>query len=754
MESVEIVDGVAQIVVGSGSYAFRVQPDADPARDVWVTLAPLTEPIVRGAHAAGSIVVTNWGGMPVTGLSAAVDAGDLQITGDLQAAELAPEASTELRFDAAVPDDARLGDRQVEVVLTFSSGGQDYRVSETTTWAEIIAGVTIDGVSGSVTDPFGRLVPVEVVLHNAGTQPQTGQVRATVPAGWPTPPVGPTLTLAPGETRTVTTRVRVSHRVVASAQGVGAQLVQGDQVLASGQGSLVVSLTTPPPGASDHVDFGDQASESAHEVQAAPNSGTNTEAGLTRRYANSQFPGSWYSALVDVPAGEPFGVRMIETFDGARTKEFNLYVDGVPVGRYVVPRTEGGLGWLAHDLLVDDPAALAATADGKARIRIEFPTDASDFDPSVADLWVMPDVTRDTTAPVVGARTTGTPGRDGWFTSPVGVEVDALDDYDERPRVEVQDASGWTPYVGPVQLSTDGAHTVTYRAGDASGNVSEPASVDVRIDQTAPVTGAEVVPPATATDAAQVRLSATDTTSGVAATMIQVDDGAWQAVTGPVTLPTRGAHTVAWFSVDVAGNAETARHAQVAALPTPDGGGQPQALTALAPPLVSGTAEIGRTLTASDGSWSRAGITTEHQWLRDGQPIAGATSSTYRVVRTDLRARLSVRVTASAGASRAESTSLQTGRVRRATTTMKVSVRGKNVKGRTVRLRVVLSAVGVKPRGTLVVRVDGRRVARRETRGATTVRVPIGPDARHRVTVTYRGSNQAARARTRLVVRR
>ena len=304
-------------------------------------------------------------------------------------------------------------------MLTFTSGGQDYEVTETTTWAEIVAGVAVDGVSGSVTDPRGRLVPVDVVLRNEGTQAQTGQVRATVPAGWPTPPTGPTLTLEPGETRTVTTRLRVSHRVVAGAQPVGAQMVQGDQVLASGQGSLAVSLTTPPAGAGDHVDFGNQASETAHQVQAAPNSGTSSEAGLTRRYANSQFPGSWYSALVDVPAGEPFGVRMIETFDGARTKEFNLYVDDVPVGRYAVKRTQGGLGWLAHDLLVDDPAALAATADGKARLKIEFPTDATDFDPSVADLWVVPGVTKDTEAPAVGAthaaarpaRTAGSPAR-------------------------------------------------------------------------------------------------------------------------------------------------------------------------------------------------------------------------------------------------------------------------------------------------------------------------------------------------------
>ena len=301
VESVTVVDGVVEVVVGSGSYDFRVQPDADPERDVWLTLAPLTEPVVRGEHATGSIVVTNWGGEPITGIEAAVDGGDLEITGDLTADELVPEASTELTFDARVPHDALLGDRDVEVTLSFTSGGQEYQVVETTTWAEIIAGISITGVSGSVTDPRGTLVPVEVVLRNDSTQPQTGQVRATVPAGWPTPPTGPSLTLEPGETRTVSTRLRVPYRVVAGAQPVGAQMVQGDQVLASGQGTLTVALTTPPPGATDHVDFGNQASETAHQVLAAPNSGTNSEAGLTRRYANShsQAPGSprWWTCL-------------------------------------------------------------------------------------------------------------------------------------------------------------------------------------------------------------------------------------------------------------------------------------------------------------------------------------------------------------------------------------------------------------------------------------------------------------------------
>lgn len=67
-------------------------------------------------------------------------------------------------------------------------------------------------------------------------------------------------------------------------------------------------------------------------------------------------------------------------------------------------------------------------------------------------------------------------------------------------------------------------------------------------------------------------------------------------------------------------------------------------------PTVSGTAKLGRTLTATPGTWNPADVTTAYQWLRDGEPVNGATSATYRVQRADLGRVLSVRVTATAPA--------------------------------------------------------------------------------------------------------
>ena len=62
-------------------------------------------------------------------------------------------------------------------------------------------------------------------------------------------------------------------------------------------------------------------------------------------------------------------------------------------------------------------------------------------------------------------------------------------------------------------------------------------------------------------------------------------------------------------------------------------------------PVVQGSAVVGSTLRVEAGTWSPAGVRLDHQWLRDGEPIAHATSSTYRLVAGDVGRRITVRVT-------------------------------------------------------------------------------------------------------------
>lgn len=63
-------------------------------------------------------------------------------------------------------------------------------------------------------------------------------------------------------------------------------------------------------------------------------------------------------------------------------------------------------------------------------------------------------------------------------------------------------------------------------------------------------------------------------------------------------------------------------------------------------PKVTGTAKVGKTLTADPGTWNPADVQFSYQWLRDGQPIDAATTQKYRVTRADVGTALSVQVTA------------------------------------------------------------------------------------------------------------
>lgn len=52
-------------------------------------------------------------------------------------------------------------------------------------------------------------------------------------------------------------------------------------------------------------------------------------------------------------------------------------------------------------------------------------------------------------------------------------------------------------------------------------------------------------------------------------------------------------------------------------------------------PSISGTQQVGQTLTSTTGTWTGTGITYSYQWKRNGVSIGGATSSTYVIQNAD-----------------------------------------------------------------------------------------------------------------------
>ncbi|WP_460867828.1 carboxypeptidase regulatory-like domain-containing protein [Nocardioides pakistanensis] len=102
------------------------------------------------------------------------------------------------------------------------------------------------------------------------------------------------------------------------------------------------------------------------------------------------------------------------------------------------------------------------------------------------------------------------------------------------------------------------------------------------------------------------------------------------------------------------------------------GGAVPPASTpkSTTPPTIEGVARVGHRLTAGNGTWDKAGLTFSHQWLRDGQAIAGADGTTYAPTAADLGAALSVRVTARGagltdGTAQSQTVTVQRGRAPR-----------------------------------------------------------------------------------------
>ncbi|MFF5174899.1 ThuA domain-containing protein [Micromonospora sp. NPDC000089] len=175
----------------------------------------------------------------------------------------------------------------------------------------------------------------------------------------------------------------------------------------------------------------------------------------------------------------------------------------------------------------------------------------------------------DKAAPVTTATVSGTPTA-GWHTGPVAVTLAAKDEAGgsgvARTEYQLDAATAWTAYAGPVQVTGDGAHEVRFRSVDEAGNVEDAKKVAVKIDATAPVSAAAFAP---ANDdgwhagTVPVVLTSTDAGSGVKLLEWSLDGGAWTPYTAPVEVTGDGTHELLYRATDTAGNAETLKSAVV-----------------------------------------------------------------------------------------------------------------------------------------------------------------------------------------------
>jgi hypothetical protein len=176
---------------------------------------------------------------------------------------------------------------------------------------------------------------------------------------------------------------------------------------------------------------------------------------------------------------------------------------------------------------------------------------------------LTPDTTPpDTTPPTTTATLTPAApnGNNGWYKGPVSIQLSATDPDNDSSSLQttVQVDGGPLQVTTSLTVSQNGSHTVEFWSADPAGNTEAKQSVSFKIDSQAPITTASVSgssgPSGWFTGSAQVTLSATDAVSGVDKTYYTIDGGATQTYSGPFTVSGDGAHTVAYWSVDLAGN--------------------------------------------------------------------------------------------------------------------------------------------------------------------------------------------------------
>ena len=348
------------------------------------TLVPPTDEQLPGDTFPVSVTVQNKGRSTLWSLSSSLDVPDgwTATPVGVRAGSVEPGRTVTHSYQVRIPADARPGRWQLDgsVTYRYQSSYATLPVSGSVT---VVPAVVVDSVT---VDPQrvhpGDETTVRAVISNRSGTVKDGMVAFDLPAGWTEPE--PKAFSVPGSaSTTVETTVQVPLEVTEERVQVAASV--GDTAAERSTTPLDVTFVNPPPLFVDHVDLGSSVSETNHGLTASGSSGTNTEAGLTRRYTNSAAPGGWFQFELAVPVGQPFLMRAVETYDQAQLKTYDVLVDGKVVHERRHRRTAGGMGSLSYQFLVDEPAL---TADGTVTVR--FQDVGADYDPSIADVWSIP----------------------------------------------------------------------------------------------------------------------------------------------------------------------------------------------------------------------------------------------------------------------------------------------------------------------------------------------------------------------------
>lgn len=89
--------------------------------------------------------------------------------------------------------------------------------------------------------------------------------------------------------------------------------------------------------------------------------------------------------------------------------------------------------------------------------------------------------------PITVANVDGEEGGDGWYTSTVGVSLEAVDGWSGVEATSYRiDGGDWITYTDAFDIAGDGTYVLEYYSEDVAGNAEDMQTIDIKVDSTAP----------------------------------------------------------------------------------------------------------------------------------------------------------------------------------------------------------------------------------------------------------------------------
>lgn len=244
----------------------------------------------------------------------------------------------------------------------------------------------------------------------------------------------------------------------------------------------------------------------------------------------------------------------------------SIRTEAITEGGWGIPKlADGGLGTASGQDLPMDSARDAGAICHQDYTPLGDDCDGGRAGGYSAQAWADPYAANDSEDPSTSAICSGTEGENGWYVSPVELELDAVDTISgvnwTLYRLVDED---WEEYTEPIELTEDGIHTYEFYSEDLAGNTEEVKNISVHIDVTAPEAWATVQSGEVSFFAkdeswycslVEIGISASDDTSGVCCINYSIDENEWQTYESAITILSDGEHSIDYLAIDMAGNA-------------------------------------------------------------------------------------------------------------------------------------------------------------------------------------------------------